>query len=213
MGQPAYLAIIKLSGTPTTVTAEPMTKVSQFVYRITNAARRVMKRGAAFTLKNGAATIPAANIVSINYLTGTITTNTELLSTPTAGTLTYVPMVEAVGAYGYSLNLQGDLLDDSSFDVSRATGFRTRVYGMNDVAASINTHSPLSTQFKDLRLTREPVIIEFHPGGVTTEGYAGWFVAETVGSSGDIGSLEDESVSFVLDGDPDMSFSYITAAL
>jgi hypothetical protein len=208
MGKPAYLALIKKSGTPTAMVGEAMSLVSGKTYQITNSAKRVLSRTVSVIVLDDGDPVDLADIVSVDLFRGRVTFDAgyAIIGAITISA-TYIPMAELTGAYSYELQIGGDVMDDTDFERSRNDGpFRTKIYGLIDVTVSLGRHSELDYLFQDAKMEREVVLIQINPGGIADSGYIGWFVVESVGQSGDVGALEDESISFNLDGDANASF-------
>ena len=101
---------------------------------------------------------------------------------------------EVMPATSASLNLAGDVLDDTDLT---STGMRSRILGLRDwsVSAPINFGSSV-TAFATLRsawLNRTKLEIQYLPDG--TVGYSGNVWVETFSHSGDVGGLESVDVS------------------
>ncbi len=210
MGTPAYLAIIKTTGTSTAMVDALCILLYPWVYRIADPVKRVLDRKVIPVIKKNDVVVSAANY-TIDYLLGTIT----FLADPSGDISVsgnYMPVSEVAGAHSYQLNIGGDVLDSTNFKDSRLTGYRSRDYGMLDVSVSFERHSDLEDLFVNKRIQREEVLIYIHPGGGLA-GYVGWFVIEKDSMTGEITGLEEDSISFNLDGDSNASFSYFEPIL
>lgn len=206
MSSPSYRTTVKASGTPTAFVDAATTRVSGNVFKISDFSKSCFDLNTAVTVYDDGVPLSAEEISSIDYLFGIV----ELVADP-AGDVTidgaYVPLAFAAGAKEYELSIQGDILDDTDFEnASNNGGFMTRCYGILDVSASIGRNDKMENFFKELKTSRTPVLLEFRPGLSST--YArGWFVVESVSTSGDVGSLETESVAFNLAGKDERNFS------
>lgn len=206
MGNPSYKTTVKVSGTPTAFVDAATTLVSGKVFKISDFSKSCFDLNTAVIVYDDGVPLSAEEISSIDYLFGIV----ELVADP-VGDVTidgaYVPLAFAAGAKEYELSIQGDLLDDTDFEETSGNGgFMTRCYGLLDVSASIGRNDKLEGFYKDLKTNRKSIMLEIRPGLSTT--YArGWFVVESVSTSGDVGSLETESVAFSLAGKDERNFS------
>jgi hypothetical protein len=114
-----------------------------------------------------------------------------------------MPTVDIAGANNYTLNHGGDVLPNSSFDVTRVNGGHvTRILGIRDVSLSIAKWDAVTDTFFFTALNnRTPIVIDIQPGGAGNPIFRGWFVTESQNRQGDVSSLEGSDLSFQLDGD------------
>ena len=200
MGQVAYNAVVKAAGTSTPFLDAATTNTSGTTYQITDATKRTLDRDSS-VLVEVAGVIVEADTYEVNYFTGTVTFNNAPAGAVTI-TASYFPMVTIVGANQYSVELMGDVLDDTSFNTN---GFRSRKYGLTDVSVSISSFDDLEKVYKEKLVNRQTCLLEITPGG-KMETIMGWFIIETASSEGEVSALEMESLSFQLDGDIKSSF-------
>jgi len=176
-GFAGYVADIMKFGTPTSFTDESMTLVpgTTETYQIDDPTREVWDRTVATTFDDTATLIPAANIVSVDYLFGRVT-----LTAPAAGAVTcsgeFIAR-EIIGrANTYSLTMTAEAIDETDFATAQGnTG--TRVF------------TPAS---------RNEVIIEIDPAGDGLAVCRGFFKYATVAQSGAVGALEEETINLQL---------------
>jgi hypothetical protein len=199
MAQASYTTRVKQGGTPVVFTDEATTLIvgTTYQYRINTAARRILAPSA--VVKVNGATVTTGFMV--NRLSGVITFAAQPSHVPTVDG-SYIPVSTIAGAHEYSVSIGGELLDSTEFD---GDGFRTRLYGQNDVSVSLSRFDDVSNAFKDLLLARSSLLIEIQPGA-GSEYLRGWFLPESTGNSGGIGNLEVEELSFQLDGEIDAVF-------
>ena len=206
MSKAAYKTTIKSGGVSTAFVDEATSALGGNTFQITDLARQVLDRNVAVVVyDDGDVVIPS----SIDYLFGIIT-----LAGAANGDITvdanYIPLGSVGGSMEYSLDIGGDILDDTDFDKAGSNnGYRTKSYGLLDVAASISRYDDLAKTFKTHKQNRNEVFIEIKPGG-GNDVARGWFVVETANSSGDIGSLETEDLQFNLSDTNGKSFSFRT---
>ena len=136
-----FTSSIKLSGTPTAMTAEPCTSLTSTTYRVTSATKRHLDPSAAMIVYDGGVAIAFAS-VAVNCATGIIT-----LSAPPAGAVTidanYLPMLSMADVRGFEINIGGDLLDSTVMDTT--TTSRARIQGLLDVSGTVEGLDNLRT--------------------------------------------------------------------
>ncbi len=109
----------------------------------------------------------------------------------------YLPVSFLAGAKQYSINFTGDIIDVTNYpEACRNGGFRTKTYGMNDVSIELSRFYDLDKKFITKLNNRQKVLIYIIPHA--SEIIVGWFIPESDGLSGDISSLEEESLTFQL---------------
>jgi hypothetical protein len=105
-------------------------------------------------------------------------------------------------AVGNTIRIEDEVLLVTAVNVNAITATRAQ-WSTN--AAAHSSGKDVFALNADI-LTRNPFLVEFRPGGYTTDVYRGWFVRESKEDSGDVGALEQNSVNLVLDGDAAASF-------
>lgn len=220
MAEVGYLTCVRAPGTSTAMTFEPMTNTSGNIFQITDTLRRVLDHAVTPTFEDTGESpqdIPASDILSIDYLFGIVTFATSKTGPVVVRTGNYMPMSDIAGANSYQLNQVGDVLDDTSFDVTRVNGGnRTRILGIRDVNVSVARWDQGTQEFFDALNNRTILMIEVRPGGAG-ETARGWFVTESENHAGDVSGLESADLSFQLDeviaanGTDKISFSWGTA--
>lgn len=138
---------VKITGTPTAMVAEATTElVADTVFRITNAARRILDPDAALTvLVNGG----AAPAHTINHLRGKIT-----FAAPIGGadvvtvTGNYLPLLDVIHVHEASVQMSRDIADVTVLKGPASTDASRQKYGLlKDASGSIGRLHPL---FDDL---------------------------------------------------------------
>jgi hypothetical protein len=222
MGKPAYKALIKsTSSEPVSDPLELFVGIGTIEvgletyhgYRVSNPLKRIISSNHTFELYDDLIALEPSQIFKIDYLSGTVYL-TQAIGEVLNGNFSYFTSSEIVGANSYSLEIGGDVLDDTNFKDARENGgFRTRTLGLTDVTFSIDRYSDHGQVFSYCKRNRERVLVEVTPGGEDCGPnggtYRGWFVVESDGHSGDIGDLESESITFNLDGKFEDSFVFI----
>lgn len=196
MSRASYLTSIKKSGTPTIFVGEATTSIGSNQYQITDSSRNTWDKDTVVSVyDNGSPVLPS----KIDYMFGIIT-----LDYAPSGAVTvdgaFLPLQEVVGAKEYELNIEGDILDNTNFkNAKESSGFRSKEYGLHDISASFERNE-LEETFKNLKLSRDTIMIEFNPGGGSMLA-RGWFVIESSDLSADVGDIEMESISLNLAGE------------
>jgi hypothetical protein len=206
-GVAGYKAQLKIGGTPVIITDEPLTQFADGVYRITNSLKRVLSANHVITVTD----IDDNPVVieKINYLEGVILVSDSVDSPKLTGR--YIPLSFIGGAKEYTLEIGGDVLDDSAFhsDSEVSPGYRSKVCGIHDISCSFTRWNDFSNnKLKEAKLAKTPIFVSINPGASKTF-IKGWFQIETDSLSGDIGSLEQEDLSLSLCGNNSKTyFSY-----
>jgi hypothetical protein len=208
-GVAGYKAQLKIGGTPTVFTDEPLLELSEFVYRITNPIKRVLSANHEVVIEDDNNDIITP--LAINYLEGVILLADPGFVLPIRISGRYIPLSFVGGSKEYTLEIAGEILDDSAFhsDTEISSGYRSKVQGIHDVSCSFVRWNDLSNnKLKEAKLSKTPIFVSINPGASKTF-IKGWFQIETDSLSGDIGSLEQEDLSLVLCGNNTKTyFSY-----
>jgi hypothetical protein len=201
-GTASYNTAIKQPGTATTFTDEATTNTSGNVYQVTDATKQIFDRATVPVVEDGGVPVVPDEI---NYLDGSVT-----LPAPPGGVVTisgkYIPMTVVATGKEFSVELTATELDDTAFGDA---GYRSRVIGLIDVSATLRLNWANGFFIASL-LARLPLVFEIKPGGADPIMRA-WMVIPDVGWSGDIDGIEDEEVSFALDGAgiPNADFAFL----
>ena len=200
-GFSGYLAEIKQVGTHTAFTGEACSFVSGKTWAIVDQDKSVWSRSeATMDILDGGVSVAAADIESIDYLFGRVT----FISTYTPGgavtaTGKYYPMASAGFSNTYTLTMGADAIDTSCFATAQANdGTRTYEAGLRTVSLELGGIFDASESFKAVLTARTEIIIEIDPAGDGSSIARGFFKLATVGQSGAVGALEDESLNFAL---------------
>lgn len=213
-GYAGYQAKIKRVGTPTGMTAEATTFVSGKTYQITNAAKRVIDRTAAITVFDNAVN-HTADVESIDYLFGKITFKpTYTVVGPVTITGSYFPTSEICKARSYTLTQTADPIDTTDFCTANANGgFKTHIPGLRTVTLELPSVYDATENFQQILIDRDEIIIEINPDGVGKSLARGFFRLLSTKQSGNVGALEEETLSFGLsvpveDINPDVAIPF-----
>lgn len=181
MAQAAYNAVIKTAGISTVFsTTETFSNLSGTTYQIDDFTKSVWDRDVTpIVYLDGVVSTPT----SVNYLFGKVTVST-------AGTVTasgsYLPVTEKSGFTDYTMTMNTDVLDTTTFENN--SGFRRRTTGLNDASISISGfRNPWFYEYTDTGANLESAIAI--SGGSSTT------FTITAGSSavaGDVIRIDDE---------------------
>jgi predicted secreted protein len=198
-GYAGYMATIKQAGSPTTMTAEALTQVTGKYYQITNAAHRVIDRATAITVYDGVTDV-TANVEHIDYLFGVV----KFLNSYTiVGSITvdgkYMPLATVGKARAYTLTQSADAIDTTDFNTASSNGgFKTFLPGLRTVTLELPGVYDAASDFQQALIDRDELIIEINPDGAGKSLCRGFFRMMSTKQSGNVGALEEETVSFSL---------------
>lgn len=200
-GFAGYVADLKrISGASTPMVAQAATLVSGLTYQITDATRRIMDRVTATIILDNAVAVAAADILSIDYLYGRVTFVPGYVVTGPI-TITGAFFTTAIIAKGRSFTLTqtAEAVQTSVFETVQANGgHHTFQPGLKTVALEISGVFDAANDFQDLVKNRAEIIIEINPDGSNQSICRGFFKAMTQNQSGNVGDLEEETISFTL---------------
>ena len=215
---PAYnvRVLLQAAAASTALTNEPMTRIAGTnSFQITDETKRVLDREATFNF-----TIAGGGVsnLEIDYARGIITAPTAIANSVQNALVVsgkYYPVSDFIEAKSYSLEMSAELLDATTFKSARDNGgYRSRYTGLRDVTLTIEAleaSQALGAGASSLiaiirsRVFRPLFILIETSYGAT---FRGWFVLEDHTLSGDIASLQDQSLTFKLDSDPKTALSW-----
>jgi hypothetical protein len=198
-GYAGYMATIKQAGTPTTMTGEAATQLTGKYYQITNAAKRVIDRATALVVYDGVVD-KTAEVENVDYLFGIVKFKN---SYTIVGTITldgkYMPLATVGKARAYTLTQSADAIDTTDFNnASTNGGFKTFIPGLRTVTLELPGVYDAATDFQQTLIDRDELIIEVNPDGAGKSLCRGFFRMTSTKQSGNVGALEEETVSFSL---------------
>lgn len=200
-GQAGYKTKVKIGGTAVPVVDEPCTMASANNYYITDATRNLFDRYTTVVVEIDNVVVDPT-LLSINYLFGKIVTQAGVPDGVMTVSYSYIPTVDAACTNSTSLDITGDVLDDTCFKSAQANnGFRTKILGINDISGSLENLSLVDKTFRDAKLNRNSVLVEWDFDGTGTEMARGWFVVESDNQANDLGGLIQNSISLQLNAD------------
>ena len=198
-GFAGYVATVKKQGTTTAMTGEAMSLESGKIYTVTNTAKDLWDRSVAFTFYDGVSD-ETANVEWVDYLFGRF----KFLDafTPTGAVTvdgSFFPTVALGKANSFDMTQTADAINNSDFaTVQGNTGFNTFIPGLRTVAVDLTGFYDVNNSFRADLIARNEFVVEINPDGSGESLMRGFFKASDTGQSGDVGALEEETISFVL---------------
>lgn len=200
-GFAGYIVSLLKGGTPTTMTAEPMSLVSGKTYRITAATKRIIDVLTAVTVKGNGVAISASNIESIDFLFGTVTfISAYTPTTPITMDGKYIPTTAIAGARSFNLTQTMNPINDSDIPTVKANGgYATfNAEGLRTVSLEVGGIFKTTNAFRTALANRENVYVSINPDNADLSTARGLFKIGSQGQSGDVGALEEETVNLNL---------------
>ena len=200
-GFAGYVGTVFKQGTSTVMTAEATTQVgSTKTWQITSTAKRNLNPAVAVSVLVSATPVPASNIESIDYLFGRVT----FISSYTPGgpvTITgaYFPLATLGCFNSYTLGMTADVIDSTCMDTARAnSGHRVNESGLKTVSLDVSGIYKSTNGWRQAVIDRSTLLIEINPDGAGLVVARGFFKPTSAGQSGDVGALEEETITFSL---------------
>lgn len=199
-GFAGYEVGLRITGTAIAITAEPMSLVSGKTYQITATTKRILAHNLTYTVSVGGTAVSASNIESIDTLFGTVTfISTYTVSGAVTFTGSYLPTTVVGGSRTFSLTQTADAVDETTIPEAQANnGHRIFAAGLKTASIELSGVYAISNNFRTLLTNRDEHIFEICPDNSNLAVARGYFRFISQGQSGDVGALEEETVSLVL---------------
>jgi len=199
-GFAGYVAKILKQGSSTTMTAEAMSLVTGKTYKITAAAKQVINRAVAYTVKGNGIAIAASNIESVDFLFGRVTFISSYTPvTPITIDGAYFPTVVVGCSNSFTLTQTTNAVDNTCIDTAQTnSGHRTFEAGLKTVSLELQGVYKAANAYLTALIARSELIIEINPDGNSKSVARGFFKPINTGQSGDVGDLEQQTVQFNL---------------
>lgn len=205
-GVAGYVALLKRGGTPTIMTTEAMSLVSGKTYRVTAVTKRVISYAHALTVFDNGVD-HTADVLSIDYLAGTVTFKTAYTVTGTV-TITgyYIPLLEIAKGRSFTLTQGAAEIDTTDYATARVNGGnRTfNAEGLRNVGFELGGLYDVTNGWVAQLSSRSIYYLEVAPANDTETVFRGFFKVGNQNQSGDVGALEEETIQlnlWVPDGD------------
>lgn len=209
-GFAGYVTKILKPGVSTVMTDEAMSLVSGKTYQITAPTKRIINRNVAITVKDNVTPVAAANIETIDYLFGKVTfVSGYTVTGPVTITGEYYPTVAVGCANEFSLTQTAEAIDNTCMDIAQGNdGHRTYEAGLKTVSLELSGIYKTTNAYLTSLLARSELIIEINLEGTGLTVARGFFKPMATGQSGDVGALEEETVTFELSVPDDDKLQY-----
>lgn len=210
-GFAGYVAKILKPGVSTAFTDEAATQVgSTKTYFVTDRSKSVWNRTVTIAVEDNAVAVDAADIESIDYLHGYVTfVSGYTVTGPITISGEYYPMASVGCANSFTLTQTANAIDNTCMDTAQANdGHRTFEYGLKTVSLDLQGIYKAVNGFRALLVARTELIIEINPDGNSKAIARGFFKPSTQGQSGDVGDLEQETITFNLSVPDDETIQY-----
>jgi hypothetical protein len=211
-GFAGYIVKLMKGGTPIAMTNEPMSLVSGKTYIITATTKQFIDVATTIAVK--VATVNQnANVEQINFVTGEVTFKPAFT---VSGAVTidgaYIPTTAIAGAKTFTLTQTATAVDETDIPTAKANdGFRVfGADGLKTVNLELGGIYKTSNAFVDALKTRAPVYIEINPDNANLSVARGIFKYTTQGQSGDVGALEEETITLRLNVPQDLDTIFWT---
>jgi len=157
------------------------------------------------------APLMAADIKSINYLhgeveltqadltrlSGTARTGHDAVRIASGGK--FFIMQNLANAMSFTLGQTVNAVENTTFPGAQINdGFRTFQYGLKEVTLEVGGIYRSTPDWVQALIDRETLLIDISPDGEGKSSFRGYFNLMTQSQSGDVGALEEESLSFRL---------------
>jgi hypothetical protein len=195
---PGWQTTIKINNTATIANGEACSGATT-TWQITSAAKRILDPSVTPTWYDNGTPVLAANIVSVNYLTGTVVF-TGSKTGPITVDMQYYPMVSYTGAKSVDVNFSADDLDTSVF----GTQWRSHIQGLKTATGKIDNLELLTSDLNpnpdpvilsDIFSAGTQVVLELSPDAGTTF-YRFWAILLNADESSAVDALIVTSASF-----------------
>ena len=199
-GFAGYIVSLKKSGLTTAFVDDAMTLVSGKTFQITAGSKRIWDTAVAVTFKDNGVAVPAADVETVNYLTGTVTfTAGHAVTGPIVVSGSYLPTAEIAGSKSFTLTMTSEAIDTTDIPTAKANGgFKTFDPGLNTASYELSGIYKSSNDNIANLIARLPLVVEVNPDNQGKAVARGIFKYLSQNQSGDVGALEEETVTLNL---------------
>lgn len=198
-GFAGYTVDIKQSGSSTTMTGEASTLVSGKTYQIDATTKRVWDHTATFVIYDNAVD-HTADVASIDFLFGTVTFDSGYTVTgPVTIDGKYHTLTALAKYRNFTLTQTMEPIDTTDIPAAQAnSGHMTFDHGLKTVSLETSGVYATANGYRAALVARSELVIEINPDGSGKSVARGFFKPTGRGQSGNVGELEEETVSFTL---------------
>lgn len=126
---------LRVSGTAVPVTGEACGLVTGKIYRVTNAARRIIDPATAWTVRDNGVAVAESNILRRDYLFGIVEfTAAYTVTGPVTGDFSFLPVATIAEVRSFSATFGPELQDSTTFD---SNGVRQKHPALVDASGSL----------------------------------------------------------------------------
>lgn len=193
------LAVVKVSGNPTDLSDESLTRITDTEWQITTASKRIIDRAVDPTLEKDDAGWDDIQYLSANKLTGVFTfaspghpAGSSIRVKTTSPTANYLPLSTAAYAHSYTYSRGVDLIDITAFLATH----KKRIPGQKYASGTISQWDVTDSYFEDALTEGEPVVLEFR-GQASGDPQRVWALLESQEMAAAIDAPQGETVSFI----------------
>lgn len=200
-GFAGYIVKLMKGGEAQAMTAEAMSLVSGKTYIITNTAKQRIDVDTT-TIVYDDGDDHTADVESINPITGEVTfKSTYTVSAPVTITGAYIPVTAIAGARTFTLTQTATANDETDIPDAKTNG-GWRIFdsgsGLKTVSLEIGSIFKSTNAFRTALAAREKIYIEINPDNSDLSVCRGIFKYSGRSQSGDVGALEEESITLAL---------------
>jgi len=198
-GFPGYKATIKRAGTSTSVTGESLSQLEGQTYMVDDFTKSLWSQDATVTVYDDGSDV-TDQVDNINYLFGKVTFKDGYTVTGAiTADFSYFPLEAIAKAGDITLSMTAETKNTTSRDeVQSNGGFRVYDMGLRTVSLELGSFYDASNDFFAELTGREQWIIEVNPDGNQKSVARGYFRLTSDELSGEVGALEEESLTFQL---------------
>ncbi len=201
-GFAGYVATIKKPGTSTTMTTEACTLESGKIFQIDDVTKRIWDRdegATAFEIFDNAVG-KNADIDWVDYLFGRFKfLDAYSVTEPITVTGSFFPTVTLGKARSFTLTQTADAVETTDFATAGAnSGHRTFQSGLRQGSIDLSGIYDIASALRADLIARSEVIVEINPDGNDKSFMRGFFKFSSEGQSGDVGALEEETTTMIL---------------
>ena len=200
-GFAGYIVDLRKSGTSTAMVNEATTQIgSTKSYRITSNAHRIIDPYVPVVVKANAVTVAAADIDNIDYLAGIVTFDAGY--TPAAPVTidgNYLPTTEIAGSRSFTMTMTSEAKDETDIPTAKANGgFRVFSPGLNTATLELGGIAKTGNDNIANLIARDPIVVQINPDNAGKSVATGIFKYTQQNQSGDVGAVEEETVTLNL---------------
>ena len=191
-------ALVRVSGAPVALSAEPTTADATLKnFTITNAAYRVWDRAAAVSVTRSPDGVTFTAVPATEYTVNRLTGTVSFAAAQAAGTqirvsTSYLPLATAAEAKEFSYTFTGNNLDASTF----GSTFVLRQQGQRDITGSLSMWTTTDRTFEDALTADRPVVLEFYSDSGASADFRVWALVNSDEISAAVDGLAETAVEW-----------------